>query len=159
MVTIRQKKAIEMRMTAKGETHARTRVGVRDLESLIDEPVVRGGTNQGLSPTETLMGSLMGCTNVITQRIAEHMGVTVSALDIRLSSQFDRRGVLLEEEVERPFDDIVLDIDITTDATPQQMQKIQTDLQKYCPIAKVIRGNGASITENWNVTGLDGKDN
>jgi uncharacterized OsmC-like protein len=154
MVTIKPKTTIGMKLAAKSTSHARTDVSVRDVASIIDEPEARGGTNQGLTPTETLMASLLGCTNVITNRIAEHMGVEIGAMDVALSADFDRRGVMLEEDVERPFSNVVLDIDIRTDATPEQMEKIKTDLAKFCPIAKVIRGSGVTITENWNVSGL-----
>lgn len=154
MVTIRQKTTVEMKLSASAETHARTRVKVRDVEGLIDEPEARGGTNQALTPTETLMSSLIGCTNVITQRIAHHMGVEISGMDIRVSVQFDRRGVSLQEEIERPFSDLVMDIDITTSATDEQMAAIKRDLAKFCPIAKVIRGSGINVTENWNVSRL-----
>lgn len=151
MVTIRPKTNITMRLEGAGETHSRTIVSVRDLKSTIDEPLERDGTNLGLSPTETLMASLIGCTNVITQKIAHGMGVEVSGMDTKLRAQFNRLGVLLQQEVDRPFDDIILDIDIKTNATEEQMEAIKTDLAKFCPIAKVIRGNGATITENWNV--------
>ena len=40
------------------------------------------------------------------------------------------------------------------DATPEQLDAIKTDLARFCPIAKVIRGNGATITENWTTTPL-----
>jgi uncharacterized OsmC-like protein len=140
-----------MKLRGAIETHARARVSVRDVESVIDEPTARGGTNQGLSPTETLMASLIGCTNVISHRIAEHMGVELKAMDIGFSAKFDRRGVMLEEEVEQPFSDIVMDIDVTTDATDEQMAKIKSDLGKFCPIAKVIRASGITITENWTI--------
>ena len=151
MVTIRQKTTVQMKLSAKAETHARTRVKVRDVEGLIDEPEARGGSNQAPTPTETLMASLMGCTNVITQRIANGMGVVISAMDIRVSVNFDRRGVALEEDIEQPFSDLVMDVDITTDATDEQMTAIKRDLAKFCPIAKVIRGSGIKVTENWNV--------
>lgn len=152
MVSVRQKTVVEMKLAATAETHARTRFQVRDVEGLIDEPEARGGSNRAPTPTETLMASLMGCTNVITQRIAHGMGVEISAMDIRVSVQFDRRGVALEEELEQPFSDLVMDIDITTDATDEQMTKIKRDLEKFCPIAKVIRGSGIDLTENWHVS-------
>lgn len=154
MVTIKPKTTIRMNLGAKSASHTRTDISVRDITGIIDEPEVRGGTNKGLTPTETLMASLIGCTNVISHRIAHHMGVEIGSMDIALSVDFDRRGVMLEEDVERPFSNIVLDIDITTDATPEQMEKIKTDLAKFCPIAKVIRGSGVTITENWNVSSL-----
>ena len=148
-MAIRQKTTIQMKMSATGETHARSRIRARDVESTIDEPLERDGTNQGLSPTETLMASLIGCTNVISKRIAHHMGVGMGQMDVALTSNFDRRGVMLQDEVERPFTDIVMDITVETDATPDQLDAIKADLQKYCPIAKVIRGSGVTITENW----------
>ncbi len=151
MVTIREKTTITMRMSAKSESHSKSVINVRDVQSTIDEPAERGGTNEGLSPTETLMASLIGCTNVISTKIAHKMGVAFQLEDIKLSAKFNRLGVTLQEEVDRPFDDIVLDIDVKTDASPEQLQQIKTDLAKFCPIAKVIRGNGAAITENWNV--------
>lgn len=154
MVTIRQKTSVQMKLSATAETHARTRIKVRDVEGLIDEPEARGGTNQGLTPTETLMASFIGCTNVITQRIAHGMGVVVSAMDIRVSVDFDRQGVMLEKDIEQPFSDLVMDIDITTDATEAQMAAIKSDLAKFCPVAKVIRGSGINVTENWNVTSI-----
>ena len=153
-MAIRQKTVIQMKLDATGETHARSKVRARNVESTIDEPLERDGTNLGLTPTETLMASLIGCTNVITKRIAHHMGVETGEMTVALTSDFDRRGVTLAEEVERPFANIVMDIELATSATPAQMEDIKRDLAKYCPIAKVIRGSGVTITENWTLKPL-----
>lgn len=153
-MAIRQKTVIQMKMDATGETHARSKVRVRDVEGTIDEPVERGGSNEGLTPTETLMAALIGCTNVITKRIAHHMGVETGEMNVSLTSDFDRRGVTLAEEVDHPFSNIVMDIELATDATPEQMDAISRDLAKFCPIAKVIRGSGVTITENWTLKPL-----
>ena len=149
MANVRPKATITMQMAGTGQTHARSRIDVRDVFSVIDEPLVRGGSNLGLSPTETLMASLIGCTNVIAKRIAHGMGVEMGEMKVALGAQFDRRGTMLAEEVEQPFSDIVLDIEVATNATPEQLEAIKADLRKFCPIAKVIRGSGVSITENW----------
>lgn len=149
MVRIKPKTTVKMAMTATGETHARSTVSVRDVSSIIDEPPERGGTNLGLTPTETLMSSLIGCTNVITKRIAHGMGVEMGEMKVSLSANFNRLGAMLQEEIEVPFSDIVMDIEVTTDATPEQLEAIKTDLAKYCPVAKVMRGSGIKITENW----------
>ncbi len=149
MVKIKPKMQVEMKMSASGQTHARSRVVARDVFSVIDEPVERGGTNCGLSPTETLMAALIGCTNVVSKRIAHGMGIEMGDMKIDFTAKFDRRGVLLQEEVDQPFSDIVLDIEVATDATPEQIETIKTELAKYCPIAKVIRNSGITITENW----------
>lgn len=148
-MAIRPKTVVEMKLSATGETHARTQVSARDVSSTIDEPKEREGTNQGLTPTETLMASLIGCTNVISKRIAHQMGFEMGEMNITLSVKFDRRGTMLMEEIDVPFSDIVMDIEVETDGTPEQMKAMQADLAKFCPIAKVIRAAGTTITENW----------
>lgn len=69
-MAIQIKPVITMKMEGEANTHALTKMKVRDLSILTDEPVERGGTNNAPSPTETMLASLIGCTNVITQKIA-----------------------------------------------------------------------------------------
>ena len=154
MTNMAQKSEVIMSMSATGETHARTKINIRDVSSVIDEPEARGGTNQGLTPTETLMASLIGCTNVISKRIAHKMGIELGEMDIQLSAKFDRRGTMLEEEIDVPFSEVTMDIEIDTDATEGQINMLKIDLAKFCPIAKVLRGSGVNIIENWIINPL-----
>ena len=154
MTNMTPKTEVTMSMSATGETHARTKINIRDVNTIIDEPEARGGTNQGLTPTETLMASLIGCTNVISKRIAHKMGIELGEMDIQLSAKFDRRGTMLEEEIDVPFSSVTMDIEIDTDATEEQIDSLKTDLAKFCPIAKVLRGSGVKITENWIINPL-----
>ncbi len=154
MTNTTQKSEVIMSMSATGETHARTKINIRDVSSVIDEPEARGGTNQGLTPTETLMASLIGCTNVISKRIAHKMGIELGEMDIQLTAKFDRRGTMLEEEIDVPFSEVTMDIEIDTDATEEQINLLKIDLAKFCPIAKVLRGSGVNITENWIINPL-----
>ena len=154
MTNMTQKSEVIMSMSATGETHARTKINIRDVSSVIDEPEARGGTNQGLTPTETLMASLIGCTNVISKRIAHKMGIELGEMDIQLSAKFDRRGTMLEEEIDVPFLEVTMDIEIDTDATEEQINMLKIDLAKFCPIAKVLRGSGVNIIENWIINPL-----
>jgi uncharacterized OsmC-like protein len=151
---IKPKTVTTMRMSGAAISHARTDIDVRDLSSIIDEPPERHGTNQGLTPTETMMASLMGCTNVITSRIAEAMGVKMEGMTISLKAGFDRRGATLQEEIAVPFPEVNMTIAVKTDATAEQMETIKSDLGKYCPIAKVIRAAGTPINETWEVSPL-----
>ena len=154
MTNMTQKSEVIMSMSATGETHARTKINIRDVSSVIDEPEARGGTNQGLTPTETLMASLIGCTNVISKRIAHKMGIELGEMDIQLSAKFNRRGTMLEEEIDVPFSEVKMDIEIDTDATEGQINILKIDLAKFCPIAKVLRGSGVNIIENWIINPL-----
>ncbi|MGH8518408.1 MAG: OsmC family protein [Panacagrimonas sp.] len=125
---------------------------MRDRAMIIDEPVERGGTNQGFTPTETLMASLIGCTNVITHKVAAKNGVEIKSMNVRLEAQFDRRGVTLQEELERPFSSVTLHIDLETDADAGAVEKVKRELAMFCPVSKVFRAAGIELNEVWNVT-------
>src|SRR2546422_9495792 len=92
-VAPKAKTVVTMKLDAKCPSHSRTDVAGRDVKTTIDEPAERGGTNQGLTPTETLMASLIACTNVITHKVAEENGVDIDSLQVRVEAQLDRRGV------------------------------------------------------------------
>jgi len=149
---IRPKTIVKMRVDGNSKSHARTDVSVRGLISIIDEPVERDGTNLGMTPTETFAAALIGCTNVISHRIAHKNGITFESMQIRLEAEFDRRGVSLAEEVAVPFPSMTLFVDVTTSADDAQIAQLQKELAMYCPIAKVIRMSGTELKEVWTVT-------
>ncbi len=151
MVTVTPKTIVTMRLNGSCASHSRTDVAVRDLRATIDEPVERGGTNQGLTPTETLMASLLACTNVITHKVAERNGVPIRSMNVRLEAQFDRRGVQLMEEIDVPFPSLTLYIDVVTDADATAVEKVKRELGMFCPVSKVFRGCGTEVKEVWNV--------
>ena len=150
-MTVKIKNVVTMRMSADSETHARARVTSRDLISIIDEPLAREGTNQGLTPTETVLSSLMGCTNVVGHRLAHRMGIILQTMHIDLVCQLDRRGAALETEVAVPFVEIHMDIHVKTTATPAQIDTLKSELAKFCPIAVMLRASGTHLTETWHI--------
>lgn len=152
MAEIKLKTVVDMNLKGVVESHARTRVTTRDVNTVIDEPTMRGGTNMGLTPTDTLMAALIGCTNVISQRIAHNKGVEFADMTVDVKAQFDRRGASLEEAIAVPFPEITLTITGRSNATPQQIEEIKQDLAKFCPISVVIRAAGTRINEVWNIS-------
>jgi len=151
MVTIRPKTVITFRMRGARVHEARTDLTVRDHAVTIDERTESGGTNQGIAPVEMLLASLVGCTNRITHKLAARHGVDIKDMTIDLESQYDRRGSQLMEDIAVPFPEITLNIDVTTDADEARMERVQTELPKFCPVAKVLRQAGTTINENWTV--------
>jgi len=149
MGQIKQKTTVKARQSGVGQTHSRSHVRIRDVYNIIDEPLERDGTNLAPSPTETMMSALIGCTNVISKKIAKRMGVTFGEMKMDMTYDFNRLGTMLMEEVEVPFNNVMLDIEVETDATPSQLDAIKHELEKYCPVAKVFRAAGMTITETW----------
>ena len=152
MAVVKQKTVVTSKFTAEATAHSRTDVKVRDLSTVIDEPVERGGTNQGLTPAETLMAALLGCTNTIFHRCADKHGVKLQKMSMRLDGQLDRRGVTLQEELDVPFPKMTMFVDIVTDAPDAAIEAAKRDLHKFCPVSKVIRASGTELEEVWTVT-------
>ena len=151
-MAITQKTLVPMAVNAECPTHARTSARAGRHEIVIDEPAARGGSDLGPTPIETMIASLLGCTNVILNRVAEKNHVEIKALSLEAEASFDRRGVMLQEEVAIPFPEIRLTINLTTRASDVEVERLKSDLGRYCPVSKVIRQSGTKLQEIWNIT-------
>ena len=152
MVTVKPKTTVRMQLHGEATSHSRTDVSVRDVETTIDEPIERGGTNMGLSPTDAMIASLIACSSVISHKIAHRDGIDIQRMTIDAAATFDRRGVTLQEEIEVPFPKITLTFNVTTTADDAAIARLRADLPKFCPISKVIRAAGTTIHEEWIVS-------
>jgi uncharacterized OsmC-like protein len=151
MAVVKEKTVVTQRIHGECPTHSRTEISTRDVRTVVDEPKERDGTNMGPSPTETLVSALIACTNVISHKCAKKHGVELKAVSIDAEAMLDRRGTQLMEEIEVPFPKIRLVINVTTDASEADMEKVKHDLRRFCPVSKVIRNSGTELEEVWDV--------
>ena len=148
-MAIKMKTVVTYRTTAACPTHARTEIPVRNLNVVIDEPEERGGTNLGITPTETAMTALIACTNVIGHKNAKRLGIDLGTISIDADCKFDRRGVLMEEEIDIPFPEITLTVNCDTPASQEDLTQVGVETAKYCAIAKLFEASGTNLTVNW----------
>jgi uncharacterized OsmC-like protein len=148
-VKIKTKTFVRAKVSGVAESHSLTLIKARDLVDVSDEPPERGGTNEGLAPTELFLASLVACSNVISHKIAKKNSIQLNSLEISLDAGFNRLGVTLQEEVDLPFPDIKLRIEISTDATAEQLKILKRDLPRYCPVSKMIEQAGTKIETEW----------
>jgi uncharacterized OsmC-like protein len=148
-MTIKQKTSVTLKASAECPTHSLANISVRDLTFSIDEPVERGGSNTGPTPTDAAIAALVGCTNVIGHKCAQSLGIDIGHLTIDAACEFDRRGVMLSEEIDLPFVKIILNISASGPATQQELQQVATEVAKYCPLSKLFKQAGTEIVENW----------
>ncbi len=148
-MAIKTKTVVTYRTTAQCPTHARTEIPVRDLNVIIDEPIERGGSNLGATPTEMAMSALIACTNVIGHKNARRLGVDLGDVTIDANCQFDRRGVLMEDEIDIPFPAVTLTVNCDTTASQEELTAVGLETAKYCAIAKLFEAAGTDLTVNW----------
>ncbi len=89
-MAIKAKTVVAYPVRTNCPTHSRTELPVRDLEVDIDEPIERGGSNLGPTPTETAMTALIACANVIGHKNATCLGVDLGEVTIDANFLFDR---------------------------------------------------------------------
>ncbi len=149
MVNVQPKTTVKLRSSAHCPSHSLSEISVRDLNFAIDEPVERGGTNLGPTPTDTALAALVGCTNVIGHKCAESLGIDIGHLDIAATCDFDRRGVTLSEEIDVPFQRIVLTVEADGTAAQHDLERVSREVAKYCPLSKLFRQAGTEVEEIW----------
>lgn len=148
-MAIKMKSVVTYRTSAACPTHARTEIPIRDLEVIIDEPTERGGTNLGATPTESALAALIACTNVIGHKNAHRLGIDLGEISIDAVCAFDRRGVLMQEEIDLPFPEITLTVNCNTTASSEELEQVGAETAKYCAIAKLFEAAGTDLTVNW----------
>ena len=148
-MAIRMKTTVQLKARGACPSHSLANVTVRDLTFAIDEPVERGGSNLGPTPTDMAISALIGCTNVIGHKCAARLGVDLGHLSIDLESDFDRRGVTLSEEIEVPFPAIRQVVVADGPVTEAELQSVAVEVEKYCPISKLFINSGSRVETIW----------
>lgn len=136
-------------ITAQGRCPNSTRsdVSFRRHRIVIDEPTARHGTDAGGMPLEILMSALVGCTNVISNRIAGEMGIALENMSIDVVGHFDIAALRGEDCA--PFPEIDLAISVTTSASSEEIDELRARLAKCCPVSVVLSRSGAIIHDKW----------
>lgn len=152
-MAIKMKTSVTLSVDATCHGHSVAHVRTRDLASIIDEPVERDGTNLGFTPTDTALSALAGCTNTIGHKCAAKMGVDIGNLKISVKCRFNRLGVTLAKDIDVPFEEIDLVVIADGSATQDELNNVAAEVAKYCPLAKLFRGAGTIINEDWRAAG------
>jgi putative redox protein len=97
-----------------------------------------------------LLAAFLGCTNVIFNMIAERRGVRIGLLKLKVTADFDTRGVF-EDPVEQPFPRIRLQTEVEADASEATIDELRKELAQRCPVSVVLRQAGSLVEEHWTV--------
>ncbi|WKY47172.1 OsmC family protein [Eubacteriaceae bacterium ES3] len=121
---------------ANSENPTKTTVKARGFNFIVDEPDTLGGTNEGLSPVEYLLGAFAGCLNVVGHLVAKEMNFELRGLKLEMRGEINTDNLMGVSNAERPgFQsiDVVLipDCDIDSEA----IEKWAKEVKARCPIS------------------------
>jgi len=137
-------------LTAHNDGGSKTVITVRDTNGLVvDEPTSRGGTNQGPTPVESVMGGLVGCDAVITHAVAKIMKFEYGAIDYTCDAEIDLRGVGGVGGVRPYFEKVTVTKTIRTMEPSERIEKLKKNVEQRCPVSNLIRDAGVDLTIDW----------
>lgn len=123
-------------VTAVGDSPTLTTVTSRDLTFKMDQPAAMGGTNEGMTPTEILLGALVGCLNVVIHMIAKERGITVNSLKMDAEGELNPKKFMGRKTDERAgFKSIDVKVALDADTDEATKEAIVAEALLRCPVS------------------------
>ena len=152
-MAVKEKPIWTFRTIAIQETSTKSHARSRDVHMIIDEPIERGGTNEGPMPVEMVFAGLAGCTHVISNKLAKANDVVIEDMEIDIVTTMDSHGTRLIKPIDVPFPKVIININATMSGHPENINEIVENLSKHCAVAMMLRQSGSEVIENWTING------
>jgi uncharacterized OsmC-like protein len=153
MSTVKEKPIWKFNVTGRQSTSTQSIAEARGKSVIIDEPVPRGGTDEGPMPVEYVFMGLAGCTHVISNKLAAANGVVFTSMDIDIAVTMDSHGTRLINPIDVPFPAVTLNIKVEYEGPREGAVKVSQILRDYCAVSKMLQESGTEVIENWTMNG------
>ncbi len=111
-------------------------VKARDFEFIVDEPAALGGGDLGPNPVEYVLGSLLGCLNVVVHLVAKEKGVTLTSFTAKAKGDLDPAKFMgASDEGRAGYTSIVVSIEVESDADQAVLDEIVAIAETRCPVS------------------------
>ena len=138
MSTVKEKPIWTFKVNG-GHTSATQSVATaRGKSVVIDEPIQRGGTDEGPMPVEYVFMGLLGCTHVISNKLAHANGIAFTAMDIDITVKMDSHGTRLINPIDVPFPEVTLKIHADYEGPREGALQVVEKLRHHCAVSKML---------------------
>ncbi len=114
-----------------------------------DEPVAHGGTGEGPSPLQAVLGALCGCESVTFHRTAAEMGFGYEQIEFEAEFTIDIRGRLGVRGVTQHFRTVRVEATVTTSETEARLAEVVAETEARCPVFNLINDAGVNLEVRW----------
>ncbi|MDB4213514.1 OsmC family protein [Octadecabacter sp.] len=153
MAQVKEKPIWKFKVTGEHQTSTKSTTTARGKTYIVDEPIQRGGTDLGPMPVEYVFMGLVGCTHVISNKLANANGITFSDMDIDIDVTMDSHGTRLINAIDIPFPEVTLNITASYEGPRDGAMAVVQKLRHYCAVSKMLQESGTKVTENWVLNG------
>jgi uncharacterized OsmC-like protein len=124
--------------TLTGITEVDVRTGSHTFT--VDEPPALGGGGIAPNPVEYALASLGSCQAITYRFWAEHLGVSLDTLTVRVEGDLDIRGFFGFDDNVRPgFTAVRVAVSVTGPETAQRYQELASAVDEHCPVLDLFR--------------------
>jgi uncharacterized OsmC-like protein len=116
-----------------------TKAQIRHFTLDVDESSGLGGTDKGPNPVELILAALGTCQEIIYVLHATLMEIGLDSLKITVSGHLDGRGLLNVADVPSGFMDIHYQVDITSQADPNNIRQLINVVNAHWPVLDTLR--------------------
>ena len=118
----------------------RSHVKTRDFEVIVDQPDNMGSTDQGPRPSEYVLAALAACHEVTYRLYADAMDIDLQDVAVSVTGKSDARGFFdLDDDVPAGFSEITGDINIISDASDEDLERLRLAVNRHCPVLDDLR--------------------
>jgi uncharacterized OsmC-like protein len=116
----------------------RSEAAVRDFTLPSDEPESLGGTDSAANPVEQLLAALGNCLAVGYAANASIAGIEIEDMQIALEGDLDLHTFLGLKDENAGYEAIRVKVDITSDATDDQLQALHEKVIGSSPVGHTL---------------------
>lgn len=137
-------------LTAYNDGGMRTVIDFGEYDAIVtDEPVAHGGTGEGPSPLQTVLGALCGCEAVTFNRTADELGFAYSGITFEGEFTIDIRGRQGDRSVRPHFQTVRVRATVATDEPEDALARIAAETEARCPVFNLISDAGVRLELQW----------
>jgi putative redox protein len=153
MAAVKEKPIWKFNVTGGHRSPTQSVATARGKSVIIDEPIQRGGTDEGPMPVEYVFMGLLGCTHVISNKLAAANGIAFTSMEIDIAITMDSHGTRLINPIDVPFPEVTLQITANYDGPREGAVQVVEKLRHHCAVSKMLQESGTKVTENWVLNG------
>lgn len=114
-----------------------------------DEPIAHGGTGEGPSPLQAVLGALCGCESDTFHRAAKDMDFSYEGIEFEAEFTIDIRGRMGMREVRPHFQTVRVQATVRTDESEERLVEVVEETEARCPVYNLIVDAGVTVQMRW----------
>jgi len=117
-----------------------------------------GGDHDAPNPGDMLCGALAACMDSTIRLVADHLGVTLTSLEVKVAAELDVRGCLVvDRKVPVGFQKMNCHVDIkTADGTDPKLESMLKAASEYSCVNMNTLRSGVPITTSFSGDKIEG---